>query len=301
VTRPQWRRLPERGGRGITRFYIRLCLKLGRGPARPILYAIAGYFLATAPVARRASRTFLARARGRSARPWHVYRHLLTFSTTIMDRVFFLSGRDRALRVDVHGARHFDRLFEAGRGFFLMSGHLGSFEAMRALGRQQDRDLPVKILMHLDNNPQLDALLGELSPAATGNVIALDRPGAMLEVRDWIAAGGIVGVLADRSTRGDKLTLVDFLGRPAPFPLGPWLLAATLEAPALLSFTVYRGQGRYDAYFEPFADPVPAEPGKRAAAAAAAERYAGRLEAYCRDAPYNWFNFYDFWGEEASA
>jgi predicted LPLAT superfamily acyltransferase len=24
-------------------------------------------------------------------------------------------------------------------------------------------------------------------------------------------------------------------------------------------------------------------------------RYVERLEHYCRLAPYNWFNFYDFW------
>ena len=28
-------------------------------------------------------------------------------------------------------------------------------------------------------------------------------------------------------------------------------------------------------------------------------RYAARLEAVCRAHPYNWFNFYDFWREEA--
>jgi predicted LPLAT superfamily acyltransferase len=25
------------------------------------------------------------------------------------------------------------------------------------------------------------------------------------------------------------------------------------------------------------------------------QRYADRLEHYCRLAPYNWFNFHDFW------
>ena len=34
---------------------------------------------------------------------------------------------------------------------------------------------------------------------------------------------------------------------------------------------------------------------RNAAAAAAAQSFAARLEAYCRIAPYNWFNFFDFW------
>ena len=31
---------------------------------------------------------------------------------------------------------------------------------------------------------------------------------------------------------------------------------------------------------------------------AMAQRYADRLEHYTRLAPDNWFNFYDFWGED---
>ena len=295
---PQWRRLPERGTPAVTRFYLRLCLAVGRTPARPILFGIALYFQLSAPVARRASRRYLARVLGRRPSPRDTFRHILTFASTIMDRVFFLSGRDRALKLAVHGAEHFDALRAQGRGFFLMSAHLGSFEAMRALGRERG-DLPIKILMYVDNAERLNAVLSELNPQVMANVIPLGRPDAMLEVRDWIERGGIVGVLADRSTAGEKLTTVDFLGTPAAFPLGPWLLAATLQAPALLSFALYRGGGRYDVHFEPFADPVTAPRGaRRTAAAAYARAYADRLAAYCRHAPYNWFNFFDFWGEE---
>jgi predicted LPLAT superfamily acyltransferase len=284
------------------RFYMRLCLAVGRAPARPVLYAIAAYFQLAAPVARRASRAYLTRVLGRRPGALDVYRHILTFATTIMDRVFFLSGRDRALEVTVHGKAHFDALRAEGRGFFLMSAHLGSFEAMRALGRSRG-DLPIKILMYVDNAERMNALLADLNPEALANVIPLGRPDAMLQVREWIDQGGIVGVLADRSTAGEKLTVVDdFLGAPAPFPLGPWLLAATLQAPALVSFALYRGRGRYEVHFEPFADPVAAPRGQRRAAAADyARAYADRLAAYCRDAPYNWFNFYDFWGEDAPA
>ena len=32
---------------------------------------------------------------------------------------------------------------------------------------------------------------------------------------------------------------------------------------------------------------------------AALTAYIARLEALCRAAPYNWFNFHDFWAEDA--
>jgi predicted LPLAT superfamily acyltransferase len=33
---------------------------------------------------------------------------------------------------------------------------------------------------------------------------------------------------------------------------------------------------------------------------AAVEAYVARLEALCRAYPYNWFNFHDFWLEDAA-
>jgi predicted LPLAT superfamily acyltransferase len=59
---------------------------------------------------------------------------------------------------------------------------------------------------------------------------------------------------------------------------------------------VYRGGNRYDIHFEPLVDFSDAGAGDRAARVqAAVERYVGLLEQHCRRAPYNWFNFFDFW------
>ena len=120
---------------------------------------------------------------------------------------------------------------------------------------------------------------------------------AILEVKEWLAQGGIVGILADRITQGDKVATVDFLEAPAAFPLGPWLLAGMLEAPVMICFAVYRRGGHYDIYFETLADgaAIPREDRQRFAETLAA-RYADRLAYYCRMAPYNWFNFFEFWG-----
>lgn len=296
----RWLERPERGGRRITRFYIWLCLTVGRRMARPILYGIALYFFLSAPRERRASAAYLQRITGRRPGLLQVYRHIFTFSTVIMDRLFFLAGRTEELSMTLHGTEDFDSLRESGRGFILASGHVGSFEALRVLAVAQEH-LPVKALMFTENARQLNELFKAINPEVAESVIPLGEPSTMLEVKEWIDQGGIVGILADRITQGDKLTEVDFLGGKAEFPLGPWLLASVIGVPVMLCFALYRGRGRYDVYFELLSDKVDAtRQDREPMAKSLATRYAEQLEKYTQMAPYNWFNFFDFWAEADS-
>ncbi len=291
----KWSDYPERGGRRITRFYIWLCLAVGRRLARPILYGIALYFCLTALAERRASADYLRRVTGTPAGPLQIYRHIFTYSTMVMDRLFFLSGRTEGLRLKLHGVEAFDALATSGKGFILASGHLGSFEALRVLAHGQ-QGLPLKILMFMEHTRQLNELFSRINPEIWQSVIPLGSPGSMLEVKEWLDKGGSVGILADRLTHGDKLVGVDFLGAQADFPLGPWLLAGTMKVPVMLCFALYRGGGVYDVHFELLTEGLEfSRDDKQEAAERLARSYAARLEAYCRKAPYNWFNFFDFW------
>ena len=76
-------------------------------------------------------------------------------------------------------------------------------------------------------------------------------------------------------------------------------MAHALRVPVILGFGVYHGGNRYTAHFELFAEHLrlPRE-NREAAIAEFAQRYAQRLEHYVRSAPYNWFNFYDYWQPE---
>jgi len=66
--------------------------------------------------------------------------------------------------------------------------------------------------------------------------------------------------------------------------------------PVVMFFCLYMGGNRYKEHFELFADEVTLNRGTREADLERwVRRYAERLEHYCRLAPYNWFNFYDFW------
>ena len=291
----EWRARPERGGRRITRFYMWLCMKAGRRLARPILYGIALYFFLSAPKERRVSADYLRRVAGRSPSLLEVYRHFFTFSTVIMDRLFFLARRLEHITIATHGKEAFEPLLAANKGFLLASAHFGSFEALRVLAISEN-GLPVKTLMYTENATQLNELLAEVNPQVAESVIPIGRPGAMLQVKEWIAQGGIVGILADRITQGDKLVRLDFLGAPAEFPLGPWVLAAMLQVPVVLCFAVYCGNGHYEIHFEPLSDgSVAGGETRQAFAERLAARYAERLAYHVRRRPYNWFNFFDFW------
>ena len=59
---------------------------------------------------------------------------------------------------------------------------------------------------------------------------------------------------------------------------------------------------RYRLVFEPFSERVEIPRHDRGPALdALLARYAQRLEHYIRVAPYNWFNFYDFWQDAPAA
>ena len=90
--------------------------------------------------------------------------------------------------------------------------------------------------------------------------------------------------------------LPDKIAATAELPLGPFRMAAIMKCPVLFMAGLYRGGNRYDIHFETRADFSAVAPrGRTAAVHEAMTRYAALLEEHCRMAPYNWFNFFDFW------
>ena len=132
--------------------------------------------------------------------------------------------------------------------------------------------------------------------AATVIDAGQDGPSVVLAIQQAVAEGAVVALLVDRTQPGDPGFPVEFLGAPATMPRAPWLIAAVLHAPVVLAFGLYRGGNRYDLVFEPFSGPIKvARKDRNHALADLASRYAARLEHHARSAPFNWFNFYDFW------
>ena len=115
----------------------------------------------------------------------------------------------------------------------------------------------------------------------------------MIKIKDCLEQGGFVGMLADRTLASDTTINIDFLGAPAAFPTGPARLAAMLRPQVVLMIGLFRGGNRYEIHFERLAAASPQSDPEETTRLIAG--YVARLEHYCREAPYNWFNFFDFW------
>jgi len=293
-----WLEARERGSRVAMRFMKWLALTCGRSAARLVLYPICAYFLLFSPRARRASREYLGLALGRRAGPGDLWRHFFSFIATTLDRIYFLAGQFDRFEIDVKGLEELRRILARGRGCLLIGAHLGSFELLRNLSTTFET--PVNAVMYELNAANVTGVLNTLNPEIRSRTIVPGEVDAVLRIGECLARGELVALLGDRWTGSEKTVACRFLGRPAEFPRGPLLLAQSLRVPAMLFVGLYEGGARYGVRFEAFCDEHAGDRATRDAwVRESAQRYAERLEHFCRLAPYNWFNFYDFWSRPA--
>lgn len=293
----QWLQNQERGSSRLLKVMTWLSLRFGRTLSRSILYGIAIYFFLFAPKARRAQLRYLPRALGRPPTAGDRFRQILFFATAIHDRVFLINDRFGEFDISIEGEHIMRECVAAGRGAFLMGAHLGSFEVMRSLGRQRG-GLDVVMAMYEDNARRINAILAAINPRAKAEIVPLGRMESMIRIGERLDQGAFVGVLSDRTLGDEQVRRVEFLGAPAPFPLGPMRAAAIMRRPVIFMAGLYRGGNRYHLVFEPVADFTNVARGSRDAEVNdAVERYAQLLQKHCRNDPYDWFNFFDFWKE----
>ena len=291
-----WRHQQERSSLAVLKLMVWISLHLGRSVGRCVLAVIALYFLVFAPKARRASRSYLSQALGRPVRLFDQYRHFHAFASTIHDRIYLLNDRFDLYDIEATGAEALVQEAQRAPGALLVGAHLGSFEVLRALGKGR-AGFKVAMLMYEGNARKINATLDAINPQASQDIVSLGRMESMLEVRERLDSGYLVGMLADRFLGDNGQLNCDFLGQSAALPLGPWRAAAMMRRPVFFMVGLYLGGNRYRIHFERLADFSQTPRGERdVAIQRAAQDYANRLTHYCREAPYNWFNFFDFWG-----
>jgi predicted LPLAT superfamily acyltransferase len=304
-----WTAVAERGSLRALWLIHWIYARLGRRAVMLLLTPIVAYFFLTGRPARRASIDYLRRLyatrRGRAVvgelPTWrHSFRHLSEFAQNIVDSMVVWSGDEDQIRIDEQGSEHLLELVRQGRGGILLSAHLGSSDMLRVLSRKTG--IVLNVLSFTRHAARINAFFDELEPGLRMRLIQYE-PGSMtaaLEIKAAIERGEFVGILGDRTwpSERNRSLRVPFLGRRARFPLGPFLLQASLGCPMLLSTCVRTGPGRYAASTEPFAAGAVPRAERMKYAEELVQRYAAALERECLRTPYQWFNFFEFWSDE---
>ncbi|RLJ16268.1 lipid A biosynthesis acyltransferase [bacterium endosymbiont of Escarpia laminata] len=292
-----WLKQSERGSLFLIRLITRITLLLGRPAGRLLLYPITLYFVLFSRKARNASRNYLKRVLPQPIGLRHIFRHYHTFAATILDRIYLLSGRQDYFNIDIRGETRLLEQLKDGRGCMLLGSHLGSFELLRSLAATHP-DISVKALMYEENAEKINQVIQALNPEIADMIIPIGRPDSLFEVQEAVERGEVIGILGDRIALDDKQVKVRFFDQTCRFPAGPMLIAGLLKIPVVLFFGIHQGGRDYTIHFELLTEGFHLDREERWQQITEwTQRYANRLEHHTRQAPYNWFNFYDFWDE----
>ena len=282
---------------------------LGRRAFDLLLKPVIAYYHKTGKQARIASEDYLqrlvayAQSKGHSVPDnLNSYRHLLFFGHTMLDKLAAWRGDYTFENLTIHGKEHFDKVAASQQGIVVLGSHLGNLELCRALGRQYD-NVKINALVFTEHAERFNSVMKAVNADSELNLIQVSQlgPDTAILLQQKLEQGEWVVIVGDRTsvTKEQRVVWADFLGQPAPFPQGPFMLSAVLKAPVYLLFGLrdeQQSSPHFNVYFEPFSDQIHLPRLQREQAlTAVVNQYAKRLEAYTLQAPLQWFNFFNFW------
>lgn len=291
-----WQSREEAGSTRGLRVMLWIARRVNRRMLHAVLYPITAYFYLVRKPERCASRNFLNRVLTKPVTRRDVWRHFLNFAKMTADRFYFFTNGGANIPIKFVGEEALSTVMARGGAGLFLAAHFGSFEAARVVGPQLG-DIDLRIVLDKSVSSRIVEILQDINPKLIDRIIDSDQ-GAIalgLNIAAALRDGDWVGFLADRHRPTDRVMQHAFLGEPANFPVGPYIIANTVHAPIIGIFCRITNQG-YEVHCEVLSEAVTLDRKERQAQLhALSAHYVERLEHHVRAAPFGWFNFYDFW------
>ena len=199
----------------------------------------------------------------------------------------------QALIAEIEG---YDKIVAAerrGKGVMLATAHLGNWYLGGMLLGGLDH--PIHVVLKPDRFPVVERFRSGMHRRWGVREIAVgDSFLSGVAVVQALSRGETLGIQCDRDFNNTGIA-VDFFGRPAYFPRGPFAAAMVTGAAMLPSFILREGS-RYRIVIE---DPLEIARGgsHEADLRANVERFVRILEGFVRRYPTQWYCFYPFWDD----
>ncbi|CAK2648451.1 Glycosyltransferase family 2 protein [Vibrio crassostreae] len=306
---PHWSRTQERGTVLGIKLLLAIYTLLGRGVFNLILRGVMRYYHLTGKRARNASEQYLFQLKAYAEQqnielPAELtsYNHLLSFGHTMLDKLAAWKGDFSADNLTIHGQDQFESMVANQQGVLILGSHLGNIELCRALGRRHS-NIKINALVFTEHAERFNSVMKAVNPQSDLNLIQVTSmgPDTAILLQQKLEQGEWIVIVGDRTSTSKESRSVwaEFLGKEAPFPQGPFMLASVLKAPVFLLFGLRDDSQRkphFNVYFEHFSDKIELPRKTREQSLKqVVQQYADRLQHYTLRAPLQWYNFFNFW------
>lgn len=222
-----------------------------------------------------------------------IYRNYYIFGQVLLDKLAMLAGFQSKFTFDFEGEEY---LRQMDKGGLLISAHVGNWEiAGQLLNRLEKK---INILLLDAEHQQIKMYLSDVLTNRNVNFIVIREDYSHLpEIKKAFEQREIIAIAGDRFIEGNKIMVFDFLGKPAPFPVGPVNIAARFGVPVSYVFAIKESKKHYHFYATPLRlVPFSLNLKKRDEfLREALGAFVGTFEKIVRKYPLHWFNYYDFW------
>jgi predicted LPLAT superfamily acyltransferase len=290
---------------------------------RVCMFPVSFFFFVFAKKARVESRRFLYKVADKIKTETSnkklsisLLKHITSFSLTLIDKVEAWGGKFplKRIRFQEDDIQDLIERLDKKEGALLICSHLGNAELLRGLASFNrtgvSREVQVISVVDFSGTANFNKMLKELNPASMTNLVSANNigPDTIIQLQECIAAGGLVVIAGDRTsanTRGRYFSF-PFLGEDAPFAYGVFFLAALLKVPSYFVFALRQKDitlfPKYNMHVHKSLISFDCSRKERDERIAdLAHNFSKCLEGYCKQYPYQWYNFYDFWSKpEAS-
>ncbi|MCY9863474.1 glycosyltransferase [Vibrio coralliirubri] len=309
LEQPHWSRTQERGTVLGIKLLLAVYTLLGRGVFNLILRGVMRYYHLTGKRARNASEQYLFQLKAYAEQqnielPTELtsYNHLLSFGHTMLDKLAAWKGDFSADNLTIHGQDQFESMVANKQGVLILGSHLGNIELCRALGRRHS-NIKINALVFTEHAERFNSVMKAVNPQSDLNLIQVTSmgPDTAILLQQKLEQGEWIVIVGDRTSTSKESRSVwaEFLGKEAPFPQGPFMLASVLKAPVFLLFGLRddsQSKPHFNVYFEHFSDKIELPRKTREQSLQqVVQKYADRLQHYTLKAPLQWYNFFNFW------
>jgi len=247
-------------------------------------------------------------------------RHIISFSLTLVEKLESWGGKFQFKNIHFQNDDIEELIndLENGKGVFIITSHLGNIELLRGLASFNrtgvSRKTPVIAVIDTKVSENFSRMLKELNPQSSFDIISASEigPHTAIMFEEKLAEGAMVTIAGDRTAAGSsannngqkKNLIIPFLGEYAPFSPGIFYLAVLMKAPLYFIFALRRGdlslKSEYDMHVHKSTLSFDCSKKERFdKSSLLAQSYVTLLESYCKQNPFQWYNFYDFWLKEA--